>query len=67
MLNEKNIIEELIKVDNKVMLSRLTFDELFSIVKKCKIDIQPNWNFSYNFILDGDINTIIYILMNYQN
>lgn len=66
LLDEKEIVEELIMVDNKVMFSNLTYKDLYNIVEKCKIDFEDILSFNYDFILDGDINTIVYVLINYS-
>ena len=61
---EKDIVEELLSIDNKVQYTNYTYEYIYNkIYNFNKYD--NNLNDKYIVITDGEIDTILYILFNY--
>lgn len=64
ILEDRNIIEELLFIDNKVQYTNLTYESLIGMLKKINdYDILDD-NFNYVAITDGEFDTVFKVLIN---
>lgn len=66
MIDEKEIVEELLNIDNKICLLNVTYSDLINIIRSTKLD-NKQLREEYDVITDGDIHSVIYALINYCN
>ena len=64
MEEEKNIIEEIIKIDNKIQFGNVTFDYLYEEINKMIID-NKNIGTKCIAITDGMFNSVFKLLFNF--
>lgn len=63
ILEDKNLIEELLLIDNKVQYTNLTYESLIEMLKKINdYDILDD-NLNYVAITDGEFDTIFKVLI----
>lgn len=63
LIEEKNLVEELINIDNKIQYTNLTYSEFIKKVKQIKVP-KIGIRGLNNFITDGEPDTIFAIMMN---
>lgn len=61
---DKNTVDNLLSIDNKIQHFDLVYDEIYKIVYNTKI-LQSDLKGNYIVITDGQINTVVNILLNY--
>ncbi len=64
IIEEREIIEELLNIDNRICKTNLTYSEFIKKIQKQNIRIE-NINTPCNFFTDGEPDTTFYILVNY--
>lgn len=64
ILEDKNIIEELLLIDNKVQYTNLTYETLINMLKKINDYDILDGNFNYVAITDGEFDTVFKVLIN---
>ena len=65
MIEERNIVEEIIRIDNKVQFGNVTFDYLYNEITNIVIDNNYIGN-KCIAITDGMFNSVFKILFNYS-
>ncbi len=64
LIDEKEIIEELLKLDNAVLKRNLTYEELVKSICNAKIEtIDLDLNNKYNVITDGEPDNVFSVLV----
>lgn len=64
ILEDKNLIEELLLIDNKVQYTKLTYEDLIRIINYVNdYDILDS-QFVYTAITDGEFDTVFKVLIN---
>ena len=61
---EKNIVEELLSIDNRVQYTNYTYEYIYNKIYNFN-KYNNKLNDKYIVITDGEIDTILYILFNY--
>lgn len=61
---EKNIVEELLTIDNNVQKTNYTYEEIYKLIYNTNI-INNTLDKKYMVITDGEIGTIFNIIFNY--
>lgn len=64
MEEERSILEEIIRIDNRVQFSNTTFDELYTKINNLNIDFQKLEN-KCIAITDGIYDSVLRVLFNY--
>lgn len=66
VIDEADIVKELLIIDNNICHINLTYNNLINIIKttKCR-EIKLDTN--CDIITDGNINSVLYALINYRN
>ena len=65
LIDEEKIIQELISIDNKICNRNISYQEIIRVVKNIKID-NVNIDKKVDIITDGEINSVLYALINYN-
>ncbi len=65
LMKERAIVEELLMIDNKIQFTNLTYDKLLNDIRGMTIHIKDIPIRKYDFITDGELQTILQCLINY--
>lgn len=63
LVEDENTLRELIKIDNYVCHHHIDYNKL---IQECNLKKLEQFNGIYNFITDGEINTVYNMLINYS-
>lgn len=63
---EKEIVESILDIDNRVQGTNIGYNQVYNLILNTK-EITNNVDKKYILITDGELSTIIYMLINYTN
>ena len=63
---EKEIVESILDIDNRVQGTNILYNQVYNLILNTKL-CTNNLEKKYIVITDGELSTIIYILLNYTN
>ena len=63
---EKEIVESILDIDNRVQGTNTLYNQVYNLIRNTKL-CTNNLEKKYIVITDGELSTIIYMLLNYTN
>jgi hypothetical protein len=63
---EKEIVESILDIDNRVQGTNILYNQVYNLILNTKL-CTNNLEKKYIVITDGELSTIIYMLLNYTN